>query len=164
MAARYLGRSRIVAPPGWSRWLVPPVAFDLFLQQILHLRPGSVDRAVLAGGPRVRRHRRDWPGYQLHLPAIHADHVVPRSTGLGHRYRDHGFWRRGTDRVAVANSMPTAFGATGAHPDLSGIAKAFLIHGVGYAVFMSVGGYSSGYRPTTGSPRGGRPRRSRWAA
>jgi MFS family permease len=38
-----------------------------------------------------------------------------------------------------SNSMLTAFGATGAHPDPGGIATAFLIHGLVYAVFMSVG-------------------------
>jgi nitrate/nitrite transporter NarK len=38
-----------------------------------------------------------------------------------------------------STSMLTAFGATGAHPDPGGIAKTFLIHGVGYAVFMSMG-------------------------
>jgi MFS family permease len=36
-------------------------------------------------------------------------------------------------------SMLTAFGATGAHPDPMGIAKAFLIHAAAYAVFMSMG-------------------------
>lgn len=36
-------------------------------------------------------------------------------------------------------SMLTAFGATGAHPDPRGIAKAFLIHGIVYAAFMSLG-------------------------
>ena len=31
MAVRYLERSRIVAPPGWSRWLVPPAALSIHL-------------------------------------------------------------------------------------------------------------------------------------
>jgi len=38
-----------------------------------------------------------------------------------------------------SSTMLTAFGATGAHPDPGGIAKTFLIHGVVYAVFMSLG-------------------------
>jgi MFS family permease len=38
-----------------------------------------------------------------------------------------------------SSSMLTAFGATGAHPDPGGIAKAFFVHGVIYAVFMSMG-------------------------
>ena len=35
--------------------------------------------------------------------------------------------------------MLAAFGATGTNPDPAGIATTFLIHGIGYAVFMSVG-------------------------
>jgi hypothetical protein len=31
VAVRYLERSRIVAPPGWSRWLVPPAALSIHL-------------------------------------------------------------------------------------------------------------------------------------
>ncbi|MGH3826331.1 MAG: OFA family MFS transporter [Pseudonocardiaceae bacterium] len=31
MTARYLERARIVAPPGWSRWLVPPAALSIQL-------------------------------------------------------------------------------------------------------------------------------------
>ena len=31
MAARYLDRSRIIAPPGWSRWLIPPAALSIHL-------------------------------------------------------------------------------------------------------------------------------------
>lgn len=31
MVARYLERSRIVAPAGWSRWLVPPAALSIHL-------------------------------------------------------------------------------------------------------------------------------------
>ena len=27
----FLDRSRIVAPPGWSRWLVPPAALSIHL-------------------------------------------------------------------------------------------------------------------------------------
>jgi MFS family permease len=38
-----------------------------------------------------------------------------------------------------STSMLIAFGATGAHPDSLGIAKAFVIHGLVYAVFMSMG-------------------------
>ena len=45
MAARYLDRSRIVAPPGWSRWLILPVLS-------IHLdRPGlGVGLAAAAAG------------------------------------------------------------------------------------------------------------------
>src|SRR4051794_34993374 len=31
MTAGFLERSRIVAPPGWSRWLVPPAALSIHL-------------------------------------------------------------------------------------------------------------------------------------
>lgn len=31
MAVGYLERSRIVAPPGWSRWLVSPAALSIHL-------------------------------------------------------------------------------------------------------------------------------------
>jgi MFS family permease len=38
-----------------------------------------------------------------------------------------------------STSMLVAFGATGTHPNPLGIAQAFVIHGIVYAVFMSVG-------------------------
>ena len=31
MAAGFLQRERIVAPPGWSRWLIPPAALSIHL-------------------------------------------------------------------------------------------------------------------------------------
>lgn len=31
MALGFLDRSRIVAPPGWTRWLVPPAALSVHL-------------------------------------------------------------------------------------------------------------------------------------
>ncbi len=56
-----------------------------------------------------------------------------------------------------SNSMLTTFGATGPQPDPGGIAKAFLIHGVVYAVFMSVGWLlirvpADGWRPAGWEP------------
>jgi MFS family permease len=38
-----------------------------------------------------------------------------------------------------STSMLVAFGATGAHPDPLGIARAFVIHAIVYALFMSMG-------------------------
>ena len=47
MALGFLDRSRIVAPPGWTRWLVPPAALSV------HLSIGQ--EAVAAGACAARR-------------------------------------------------------------------------------------------------------------
>ncbi len=61
-------------------------------------------RAVLAGRPRLRRHRRDRARHRLHLAGVDADQVVPGPAGNGDRHRDHGLRRRRADRVAVVSS------------------------------------------------------------
>ena len=58
-------------------------------------------RPAVAGLPRLRRHRRHRPGHRLHLAGLHADQVVPRPPGPGHRHGDHGLRRRRADRLAA---------------------------------------------------------------
>ena len=75
-------------------------------------------RAAVAGLPRLRRHRRHRPGHRLHLAGLHADQVVPRPPGPGHRHGDHGLRRRRDDRQpAVAASCSSFY-----DPDFDGTA------------------------------------------
>ena len=64
--------------------------------------PGHLHRAAVAALPRLRRPRRHRPGHRLHLAGLHADQVVPRPSGPGHRHGDHGLrWRRARRLAAV---------------------------------------------------------------
>ena len=204
MAARYLDRSRIVAPPGWSRWLVPPAALSIHLA-IGQAYAWSVFKKPLEASLGISGVASALPftlgivmlGLSAALFGTRVDSVGPRwamfismccfcsgflisalgvsigqywlvvlgygvvgGIGLGIGYISPvstlikwfpdrpglatgiaimGFGGGALIAAPWSNSMLTAFGATGAHPEPGGIAKAFLIHGVGYAVFMSVG-------------------------
>ena len=162
----FLARERIVARPGFNRWLIPPAAlavhlcigqvyatsvykaalvkhFDTSLTAIgiifsiaivmLGLSAavfgtwvdrngpraamftaacfwsagflvgslGIATEPAVAGLPGLRRHRRHRPGHRLHLAGLHADQVVPRPPGPGHRHGDHGLRRRRADRLTA---------------------------------------------------------------
>ncbi|HSL08479.1 MAG TPA: OFA family MFS transporter [Pseudonocardiaceae bacterium] len=204
MAARYLDRSRIVAPPGWSRWLIPPAALSIHLaigqayawsvfKKPLEMSLGISGVAsalpftlgiVMLGlsaalfGTKVDSLGPRWAmfismccfcsGFLISALGVSSGqywlvilgygfvggiglgigYISPVSTlikwfpdrpGLATGIAIMGFGGGALIAAPWSNSMLTAFGATGADPDASGIALAFLIHGVGYAVFMSVG-------------------------
>jgi MFS family permease len=204
VAVRYLERSRIVAPPGWSRWLIPPAALSIHLA-IGQVYAWSVFKKPLEASLGISGVASALPftvgivmlGLSAALFGTTVDRLGPRwamfvsmccfSSGflisaLGMSIRQYwlvvlGYGVVGgiglgigyispvstlikwfPDRPGLATgiaimgfgggaliaspwsaSMLTAFGATGAHPDPGGIAKTFLIHGLGYAVFMSMG-------------------------
>jgi MFS family permease len=204
VAARYLERSRVVAPPGWSRWLIPPAALSIHLA-IGQAYAWSVFKKPLETSLGISGVASALPftlgivmlGLSAALFGTKVDSVGPRwamfismccfcsgflisalgvsigqywlvvlgygfvgGIGLGIGYISPvstlitwfpdrpglatgiaimGFGGGALIAAPWSNSMLTAFGATGADPDASGIALAFLIHGVGYAVFMSVG-------------------------
>lgn len=204
VAAGYLERSRIVAPPGWSRWLVPPAALSIHLAigqayawsvfkkpletalgisgvaSALPFTLGIVMLGLSAAlfGTKVDRNGPRWAmvismccfcgGFLISALGVSIGqywlvvlgygviggiglgigYISPVSTliawfpdrpGMATGIAIMGFGGGALIAAPWSSSMLTAFGATGPHPDPGGIAKAFVIHGVGYAVFMSVG-------------------------
>jgi MFS family permease len=204
VAARYLDRSRIVAPPGWSRWLIPPAALSIHLaigqayawsvfKKPLEMSLGISGVAsalpftlgiVMLGlsaalfGTKVDSLGPRWAmfismccfcsGFLISALGVSSGqywlvilgygfvggiglgigYISPVSTlitwfpdrpGLATGIAIMGFGGGALIAAPWSNSMLTAFGTTGADPDASGIALTFLVHGVGYAVFMSVG-------------------------
>ena len=204
MAVRYLERSRIVAPPGWSRWLIPPAALSIHLAigqvyawsvfkkpleaslgisgvaSALPFTVGIVMLGLSAAlfGTTVDRRGPRWAMFvsmccfssgflisalgmsirQYWLVVLGYGVVGGIGLGIGYISPVSTLIKWFPDRPGLATgiaimgfgggaliaspwsaSMLTAFGATGAHPDPGGIAKTFLIHGLGYAVFMSMG-------------------------
>ncbi|MGH3694199.1 MAG: L-lactate MFS transporter [Pseudonocardiaceae bacterium] len=204
MVTRYLERSRIVAPPGWSRWLVPPAALSIHLaigqayawsvfkkpleaslgiSGVASALPFTLGIVMLGAsaalfGTRVDRNGPRWAmfvsmccfcsGFLISALGVSIrqywlvvlgygvvggiglgiGYISPVSTlikwfpdrpGLATGIAIMGFGGGALIASPWSSSMLTAFGATGAHPDPGGIATAFLIHGLVYAVFMSVG-------------------------
>jgi MFS family permease len=204
VAARYLDRSRIVAPACWSRWLVPPAALSVHLAigqayawsvfkkpletslgisgvaSALPFTLGIVILGLSAAlfGTRVDRNGPRWAMFlsmccfcsgflvsalgvsirQYWLVVLGYGVVGGIGLGIGYISPVSTLIKWFPDRPGLATgiaimgfgggaliaspwsaSMLTAFGATGAHPDPMGIAKAFLIHAAAYAVFMSMG-------------------------
>jgi MFS family permease len=204
VVAKYLQRCQIVAPAGWSRWLVPPAALSIHLAigqvyawsvfkkpletalgisgvaSALPFTLGIVMLGLSAAifGTRVDRHGPRWAMFistccfcsGLLVSALGVSigqywlvvlgygvvggiglgigYISPVSTlikwfpdrpGLATGIAIMGFGGGALIASPWSTSMLLAFGATGAHPDPHGIAKAFLIHGVVYAVFMSMG-------------------------
>jgi MFS family permease len=204
VVTRYLERARIVAPPGWSRWLVPPAALSIHLaigqayawsvfkkpleaslgiSGVASALPFTLGIVILGAsaalfGTRVDRNGPRWAmfismccfcsGFLISALGVSIGqywlvvlgygvvggiglgigYISPVSTlikwfpdrpGLATGIAIMGFGGGALIAAPWSNSMLTAFGATGAHPDPGGIATAFLIHGLVYAVFMSVG-------------------------
>jgi len=204
VVVRYLDRARIVAPPGWSRWLVPPAALSIHLAigqvyawsvfkkpletslgisgvaSALPFTLGIVMLGLSAAlfGTRVDRNGPRWAmfvsmccfcsGFVISALGVSIrqywlvvvgygvvggiglgiGYISPVSTlikwfpdrpGLATGIAIMGFGGGALIASPWSNSMLTAFGATGANPDPDGIATAFLIHGLVYAVFMSAG-------------------------
>ncbi|MGH3874423.1 MAG: OFA family MFS transporter [Pseudonocardiaceae bacterium] len=204
MTAGYLARSRIVAPPGWSRWLVPPAALSIHLA-IGQAYAWSVFKKPLEASLGISGVASALPftlgivmlGLSAALFGTKVDTIGPRwamfvsmccfcsgflisalgvsigqywlvvlgygfiggiGLGIGYISPVSTLIRWFPDRPGLATgiaimgfgggaliaapwstAMLAAFGATGPRPDPGGIALTFLLHGGGYAVFMSVG-------------------------
>ena len=230
--AGFLERERIVAPPGWSRWLIPPAALSIHLA-IGEAYAWSVFKIPL-GNTMLKGN--EYAGTLTALPftlgivmlgvsaalfGTAVDHRGPRwamlvatacfssgflisalgvatgqywlvilgygfvggiGLGIGYISPVSTLIKWFPDRPGMATgiaimgfgggaliaspwstSMLTAFGATGPNAQASGIAKTFLIHGIVYAVFMSVGWllirvpppgwHPAGWDPTTAHKR-----------
>jgi MFS family permease len=208
VAAGFLSKTRIVAPEGWSRWLIPPAALSIHLA-IGQAYAWSVFNAPL-GATMLRGN--EYAGTLSAMPftlgivmlglsaavfGTAVDHRGPRwamavsascfsagflisalgvavgqywlvifgygfvggiGLGIGYISPVSTLIKWFPDRPGMATgiaimgfgggaliaspwstSMLTAFGATGKTPQASGIAETFLIHGIVYAVFMSMG-------------------------
>jgi MFS family permease len=202
--AGFLQRERIVAPPGWSRWLIPPAALSIHLAIgqayawsvfkppleaglgisgvasalpftlgiiMLGLSAAVFGTKVDANGPR-------WAmlvasscfvsGFLISALGLYLGqywlvvlgygfvggiglgigYISPVSTlikwfpdrpGLSTGIAIMGFGGGALIASPLTQQLLTAFGATGDQPDVSGIARTFLVMGLIYAVFMSVG-------------------------
>ena len=222
MAARYLERSRIIASPGWSRWLIPPAALSIHLAigqayawsvfkkpletslgisgvaSALPFTLGIVMLGLSAAlfGTKVDSLGPRWAmfmsmccfcsGFLISALGVSIGqywlvvlgygfvggiglgigYISPVSTlikwfpdrpGLATGIAIMGFGGGALIAAPWSTSMLTAFGATGASPDPGGIAMTFLIHGAGYAVFMSVGWLLIRVPPDDWKPAGWEP-------
>jgi MFS family permease len=208
MPAGFLQRERIVAPPGWSRWLVPPAALSIHLAigqayawsvfknplaaTMLEGNPaagtltalpftlGIVMLGVSAAvfGTAVDRNGPRWAMFiatlcfstgflvsalgvwlgQYWLVVLGYGVIGGIGLGIGYISPVSTLIKWFPDRPGMATglaimgfgggaliaspwsaSMLSGFGATGEGAQAGGIAMAFLVHGLVYAVFMSVG-------------------------
>jgi MFS family permease len=208
MAVGFLQRERIVAPPGWSRWLIPPAALSIHLAigqayawsvfknplaaTMLQGNPaagtltalpftlGIVMLGVSAAvfGTAVDRNGPRWAMFMSMLCfstgflvsafgvsigqywlvivgygliggiGLGIGYISPVSTlikwfpdrpGMATGLAIMGFGGGALIASPWSASMLSAFGATGDNAQASGVALSFLVHGVVYAVFMSVG-------------------------
>jgi MFS family permease len=194
-----LDRSRSVAPPGWSRWLVPPAALSIHLaigqayawsvfkpplETSLHLSgtlsalPFQLAIVMLGlsaafGGTLVERNGPRWAmcvslicfscGFliaslgaatrQYWLVVLGYGFVGGIGLGVGYISPVSTLIKWFPDRPGMATGIAIMGFGGGAliaspwsaqmlksfGPDSSGIAQAFLVHGLVYAVFMSLG-------------------------
>jgi MFS family permease len=226
MAAGFLQRERIVAPPGWSRWLVPPAALSIHLAigqayawsvfklplenslgisgvaSALPFTIGIVMLGVSAAvfGTKVDANGPRWAmvvatvcfssGFLISALGVAIGqywlvvfgygfvggiglgigYISPVSTlikwfpdrpGMATGIAIMGFGGGALIASPWSSSMLAAFGATGDAPQASGIATTFLIHGIVYAVFMSVGWLLIRVPAADWQPAGWSPTRSK---
>ncbi|MEV4116007.1 OFA family MFS transporter [Nonomuraea sp. NPDC049695] len=217
MATRFLDRSRIVADPGWSRWLVPPAALSVHLaigqayawsvfkpplesalqlsgtQSALPFQLGIVMLGLSAafGGTLVERNGPRWAMFvsmscfssgfllsalgvatrQYWLVVLGYGFVGGIGLGIGYISPVSTLIKWFPDRPGMATGiaiMGFGGGALIASPwsaqmlesfgtGTGGIAGTFLVHGVVYAVFMSMGVLLVRVPPEGWSPRGWTP-------
>jgi MFS family permease len=208
MGVGFLQRERIIAPPGWSRWLIPPAALSIHLA-IGQAYAWSVFKNPLAAtmlqgnpaagtltalpftigivmlglsaavfGTAVDRNGPRWAMFismvcfcsgflvsalgvsigQYWLVILGYGVIGGIGLGIGYISPVSTLIKWFPDRPGMATglaimgfgggaliaspwsaSMLSAFGATGDNAQASGVALAFLVHGLAYAVFMSVG-------------------------
>ena len=226
MTVGFLQRERIIAPPGWSRWLIPPAALSIHLAigqayawsvfknplaaTMLQGNPaagtltalpftlGIVMLGVSAAvfGTAVDRNGPRWAMFMSMLCfstgflvsafgvsigqywlvivgygliggiGLGIGYISPVSTlikwfpdrpGMATGLAIMGFGGGALIASPWSASMLSGFGATGDNPQASGVALSFLVHGLVYAVFMSVGWLlvrvpPDGWRPTGWHP------------
>jgi MFS family permease len=204
MAAGFLQRERIVAPPTWSRWLVPPAALSIHLaigqayawsvfkpplenglgisgvESALPFTLGIIMLGVSAAlfGTKVDANGPRWAmavssacfvaGFLISALGLYFSqywlvvvgygfvggiglgigYISPVSTlikwfpdrpGLATGIAIMGFGGGALIASPLTSQLLSAFGGSGPHPDVHGIALTFLSMGLIYAVFMSVG-------------------------
>lgn len=226
MPAGFLQRERIIAPPGWSRWLIPPAALSIHLAigqayawsvfknplaaTMLQGNPaagtltalpftlGIVMLGVSAAvfGTAVDRNGPRWAMFmsmccfvtgflvsafgvsigQYWLVIVGYGLIGGIGLGIGYISPVSTLIKWFPDRPGMATglaimgfgggaliaspwsaSMLSAFGATGDNAQASGVALTFLVHGVVYAVFMSVGWLLVRVPPDGWQPTGWHP-------
>lgn len=204
MAIGFLQRERIVARPGWSRWLIPPAALSIHLaigqayawsvfkppleagldiSGTLSALPFTLGIIMLGLSAAVFGTKVDANGPRWAMAVASAcfvtgflvsalglflgqywivvlgygviggiglgiGYISPVSTlikwfpdrpGLSTGIAIMGFGGGALIASPLTQQLLTAFGATGENPSVPGIAQTFLVMGVLYAVFMSVG-------------------------
>src|SRR3712207_2801193 len=202
--AGFLQRERIVAPPGWSRWLVPPAALSVHLsigqayawsvfkpplesalglsgtQSALPFQLGIVTLGLSAafGGTLVERNGPRWAmtvallcfssGFLLSALGASLEqywlivlgygfvggiglgigYISPVSTlikwfpdrpGMATGIAIMGFGGGALIASPLTSQLLRAFGGSGEEAQASGVGQTFLVMGLIYAVFMSVG-------------------------
>jgi MFS family permease len=226
MAAGFLQRERIIAPPGWSRWLIPPAALSIHLAigqayawsvfkaplekglgisgvaSALPFTLGIIMLGISAAvfGTRVDANGPRWAMFvssccfvsgflisalglwlgQYWLVVVGygfvggiglgIGYISPVSTlikwfpdrpGLATGIAIMGFGGGALIASPLTSQLLAAFGGTGDRPDVHGIAQTFLVMGLIYAVFMSMGWLlirvpAEGWRPAGWHPSMGR--------
>ncbi|MDQ7806919.1 OFA family MFS transporter [Amycolatopsis sp. A133] len=198
MALGFLDRSRIVAPPGWTRWLVPPAALSVHLsigqayawsvfktplEKTMHLNgtqsslPFQLGIVMLGlsaafGGTLVEKNGPRWAMFvsmccfasgflisalgvatgQFWLVVLGYGGIGGVGLGIGYISPVSTLIKWFPDRPGMATGIaimgfgggaliasPWSSSMLGTSPTTNTIATAFLVHGLVYAVFMSMG-------------------------
>ena len=198
MALGFLDRSRIVAPPGWTRWLVPPAALSVHLsigqayawsvfktplektmdlngtQSSLPFQLGIVMLGLSAafGGTLVEKNGPRWAMFvsmccfasgflvsalgvatgQFWLVVLGYGGIGGVGLGIGYISPVSTLIKWFPDRPGMATGIaimgfgggaliatPWSSSMLGTSPTTGTIATAFLVHGIVYAAFMSMG-------------------------
>ncbi|MGW4059657.1 L-lactate MFS transporter [Amycolatopsis sp. NPDC004747] len=217
MALGFLDRSRIVAPPSWTRWLVPPAAlsvhlsigqayawsvFKVPLEKTLHLNgtqsslPFQLGIVMLGlsaafGGTLVEKNGPRWAMFvsmccfasgflvsalgvatgQFWLVVVGYGGIGGVGLGIGYISPVSTLIKWFPDRPGMATGIaimgfgggaliasPWSSSMLGTAPTTGTIATAFLVHGLVYAVFMSMGWLlvrvpADGWKPAGWEPK-----------
>ena len=222
MTAGFLQRERIVARPGWTRWLIPPAALSIHLAigqayawsvfkspleaglgisgvaSALPFTLGIIMLGLSAAvfGTKVDTNGPRWAmvvasscfvsGFLISALGLYlgqywmvvvgygfvggiglgVGYISPVSTlmkwfpdkpGLATGIAIMGFGGGALIASPLTQQLLTAFGASGKNPDVHGIAETFLVMGLIYAVFMSVGWLLIRVPPEGWRPEGWHP-------
>jgi MFS family permease len=229
MAAGFLQRERIVAPPGWSRWLIPPAALSIHLaigqayawsvfkpplenglgisgvQSALPFTLGIIMLGISAAvfGTKVDANGPRWAmlvsttcfvaGFLISSVGLFTrqywlvvvgygfvggiglgiGYISPVSTlikwfpdrpGLSTGIAIMGFGGGALIASPLTSQLLGAFGGSGQNPNPDGIGMTFLVMGLIYAVFMSMGWLLIRVPPEDWRPAGWDPAKARQSA